>query len=519
MTADDEPLPDDIYLHQGDTTEDENMYPQTQNPRSAVKSAPLSQQRSNINNSNMNNMTKSPAPLLSSTSNPRLRTSNTEPTFHDRDTDHNNDSNNVEGGTQIRSSLALLKAKVSKTAGRSRRISAGAAIGNLAQPTAGDGLDSESTSPLPSSSTAGHLSAPNSLGNTLENQLSSQRDNGMRHSQQVPPQQNRYSNQRHASQSRANAYGEADDNDEYADDFDHFSSNDYSSQQPGKSNALQRTQSSRSNSNNNKFQEENDFDDDVPPRSSAAAYLERLEQIAEQDGAAVYAGADTAAEDMGAEFAQENMEECPDCGRFFAPEPFSRHMKICKKVFLSKRKVFDSSKQRLDANPETLNKKKTGGRAAGATNKASAPPANNAPVSKWKEQSKQFREAMRAVRTGSTSGGDKNTDNNGNSSSSGNNAAPPQPYIDPTLIQCPNCQRRFNDKAAERHIPICKNIIAKPSSLKKGGGQTAGSLTATQTRTTGASNSGFGGNSGTGSGAGFNGARTTGARSGGAGWN
>ena len=30
--------------------------------------------------------------------------------------------------------------------------------------------------------------------------------------------------------------------------------------------------------------------------------------------------------------------ECPDCGRKFNPGPYERHVKICKKVFLDKRK-------------------------------------------------------------------------------------------------------------------------------------------------------------------------------------
>ena len=30
------------------------------------------------------------------------------------------------------------------------------------------------------------------------------------------------------------------------------------------------------------------------------------------------------------------------------------------------------------------------------------------------------------------------------------------------LIECPNCERKFNKRAAERHIPVCKDIIAKP---------------------------------------------------------
>lgn len=32
---------------------------------------------------------------------------------------------------------------------------------------------------------------------------------------------------------------------------------------------------------------------------------------------------------------------------------------------------------------------------------------------------------------------------------------------DPSFVQCPHCSRRFNEQAAERHIPKCKSIIAK----------------------------------------------------------
>ena len=48
------------------------------------------------------------------------------------------------------------------------------------------------------------------------------------------------------------------------------------------------------------------------------------------------------------------------------------------------------------------------------------------------------------------------------------------PYVpsapDPSLIQCPHCQRRFNEKAAERHIPSCANTVNKPKFLKAGTG-------------------------------------------------
>lgn len=36
-------------------------------------------------------------------------------------------------------------------------------------------------------------------------------------------------------------------------------------------------------------------------------------------------------------------------------------------------------------------------------------------------------------------------------------------------VQCPHCRRRFSELVAERHIPKCADIIAKPSGLKAGG--------------------------------------------------
>ena len=78
---------------------------------------------------------------------------------------------------------------------------------------------------------------------------------------------------------------------------------------------------------------------------------------------------------------------------------------------------------------------------------------------KWKNQSQAFREAMKAARDVS------------HAISTG--APLPPPTIsapDPSLIPCPHCSRRFNEKAAERHIPLCTSIKAKPTKLSKGGG-------------------------------------------------
>jgi zinc-finger of a C2HC-type len=42
-----------------------------------------------------------------------------------------------------------------------------------------------------------------------------------------------------------------------------------------------------------------------------------------------------------------NFLECPDCGRRFNQDSLAKHAKICAKVFMNKRKPFDSKKQRL----------------------------------------------------------------------------------------------------------------------------------------------------------------------------
>eukprot|EP01036_Dinobryon_divergens_P022146 gene22146-30382_t len=179
--------------------------------------------------------------------------------------------------------------------------------------------------------------------------------------------------------------------------------------------------------------------------------------------------------------------ECPDCGRKFNSIPFQKHIKICAKVFVQKRKVFDSQKMRIQDNPELVKiitkaqkdeKRKAQGRsqqqqqqmpvqqqvAQGRPNKP-APASSDAGESaankaaKWKEQSEAFRAAMKAAKEFNKA--------------VATGAPLPPPVIsapDSSLIPCPHCGRRFNDKAADRHIPQCQNIIAKPSSLKKGAG-------------------------------------------------
>jgi len=135
--------------------------------------------------------------------------------------------------------------------------------------------------------------------------------------------------------------------------------------------------------------------------------------------------------------------ECVECGRKFNEQSFSKHVNICVKVFQQKRKVFDSSKTRIfDNNKYSISQIN--------------PISSSTTKSKWKIQSNSFRQAMRAARQPYHTTSDVSTIS-----------------TDPSYVQCPNCLRRFNEVAAERHIPLCKN---KPNSmLKKGAGLGIGS--------------------------------------------
>lgn len=167
--------------------------------------------------------------------------------------------------------------------------------------------------------------------------------------------------------------------------------------------------------------------------------------------------------------------ECPDCGRKFNRIPYEKHVKICAKVFLQKRKAFDSKKMRMNEELEKFQQEeKQQGRFTKKKGKQQQPAASAAAPteraiqaaeksSKWKEQSKQFREAMKMARLA------KKAEETGGPMPEFKPSAP-----DPSLIRCQNCGRSFNERAAERHIPLCSNIRAKPTALKRGSGGAGG---------------------------------------------
>lgn len=160
------------------------------------------------------------------------------------------------------------------------------------------------------------------------------------------------------------------------------------------------------------------------------------------------------------------LKQCPEgCGRTFKEEALEKHMKICKKVFQSKRKKFDITKQRLE--PEQQGNYKLGGGNGGPkknANKFDTIKNKNAGKQKWKAQSEALRAQMTQMR-----GVDHLSANEQKAISDAIADA------DPDRAECPYCGRKFGGAQLERHEPICKqkNALAKMKSgppPKRGGG-------------------------------------------------
>lgn len=127
------------------------------------------------------------------------------------------------------------------------------------------------------------------------------------------------------------------------------------------------------------------------------------------------------------------------CGRKFNANAIKKHMKICKKVFQAKRKVFDSSKARTkDVVPDKLIGKTKGKTTSQQTAK------NGANKEKWKKQSEGFRAMLKEGKGGAISAEEKQELKNAMEEAQG-------------LVPCNFCGRKFNEVAAQKHIPFCEN--------------------------------------------------------------
>lgn len=150
------------------------------------------------------------------------------------------------------------------------------------------------------------------------------------------------------------------------------------------------------------------------------------------------------------------MEQCSNCRRRFNLTALEKHERICAKVFTEQRKTFNMTAKRLEGTEaeQILKKNKSAGGKSGSSGskRAEDQAIKAAKAADWKAKSDMFREAMKASR------------NVTEALKNGTPLPPVKPSApDPSLIQCEFCSRRFNERAAERHIAFCKEKSQRDS--------------------------------------------------------
>jgi uncharacterized Zn-finger protein len=153
------------------------------------------------------------------------------------------------------------------------------------------------------------------------------------------------------------------------------------------------------------------------------------------------------------EIANEEMLECGICGRSFRESTFDRHQKVCAKAS-KPRKVFDAAKMRADGIEGLKEAKKEAQSFAKVQPKRREAPTNTQKMPKWQAQHEQLQAAMKAVKVA-------------NHAQAMGLPPPPMPAVHDDRVPCPHCGRKYAEDVAERHIPKCANIQAKPKALPK----------------------------------------------------
>ncbi|XP_064486171.1 uncharacterized protein LOC135398716 [Ornithodoros turicata] len=140
-----------------------------------------------------------------------------------------------------------------------------------------------------------------------------------------------------------------------------------------------------------------------------------------------------------------NQERCDICGRGFDKDRIEKHRGICKKAASKKVKVFDATKMRTKGTEVEAYVKR-------GLHKKQVP----VKKSNWRAQHEEFIATVRQAKQVQEhlAAGGKLSD-----------LPPPPPSSNPDYVPCPHCGRKFNESAAERHIPRCKEMSTrKPAS-------------------------------------------------------
>ncbi|XP_058789818.1 uncharacterized protein LOC131663432 isoform X2 [Phymastichus coffea] len=155
----------------------------------------------------------------------------------------------------------------------------------------------------------------------------------------------------------------------------------------------------------------------------------------------------TTAPSNGSANADDSLITCKICARRFQPERVAKHEQICAKTAQKKRKQFDAVGHRvkgteLESFVQKPNKKQ--GKVAVAVVSKAEPQKSN-----WRRKHEDFINAIRSAKQmqAHVAAGGKLSD-----------LPPPPPSDTSDYVQCPHCSRKFNQGAAERHVPKCETM-------------------------------------------------------------
>ena len=172
-----------------------------------------------------------------------------------------------------------------------------------------------------------------------------------------------------------------------------------------------------------------------------------------------------------AETPQLNLARCSGCSRRFKPDRLARHEATCQGK-KGKRTQFDSKSRALpkEALQASLTRQsRSAGSSEESSNVANSTRKTPRKKAKWKQQHEEFQAMLR-------SSGSVRDSRSAGAGESGDPAADTLDTFDDRVV-CPHCNRKFNQEVADRHIPRCADIKAKPNGiLKKGGGKCASAV-------------------------------------------
>eukprot|EP00659_Diplonema_papillatum_P005473 gene5473-8334_t len=155
----------------------------------------------------------------------------------------------------------------------------------------------------------------------------------------------------------------------------------------------------------------------------------------------------------------EEREACGECGRLFAVDRVAKHEEICKKSAAKSRQRAAVLQAKRGSRPAEQ-PKAGGGDADGGAGEPKRTPRKNA--TSWRHQTSALREGLRNGRKPAATPPNPANDGNAN-----NKAGVAVKKVD-DRVPCPYCGRRFAERSAQRHIPVCAGVDARPRNVNAG---------------------------------------------------